>query len=98
VFPDAQGLTTIKLQQIAREMNLSETVFVLLRQTGCSRSPQDFTPIQEIPFAGHPYWGHFSVGPARLIAVTDGVTRLMQECNMAFFPSNFMHEKGMSPM
>ncbi len=29
VFPDAQGLTDYQLQQIAREMNLSETVFVL---------------------------------------------------------------------
>ena len=29
VFPDAQGLTHVQLQQIAREMNLSETVFVL---------------------------------------------------------------------
>ena len=62
VFPDAQGLTDYQLQQIAREMNLSETVFVL--------PPTDeaavvrlriFTPTQEIPFAGHPVLGTFYV-------------------------------------
>ncbi|MEP6959141.1 MAG: PhzF family phenazine biosynthesis protein [Nitrospirota bacterium] len=88
VFPDAQGLTDYQLQQIAREMNLSETVFVL--------PPTDeaavvrlriFTPTQEIPFAGHPVLGTFYVlAHLGLIAVTDGVTRVMQECNIGLFP------------
>ncbi len=88
VFPDAQGLTDYQLQQIAREMNLSETVFVL--------PPTDeaavvrlriFTPTQEIPFAGHPVLGTFYVlAHLGLIAITDGVTRVMQECNIGLFP------------
>jgi trans-2,3-dihydro-3-hydroxyanthranilate isomerase len=88
VFPNAQGLTDFELQQIAREMNLSETVFVL--------PPTDeaavvrlriFTPTQEIPFAGHPVLGTFYVlAQLGLIAVTDGVTRVMQECNIGLFP------------
>jgi trans-2,3-dihydro-3-hydroxyanthranilate isomerase len=32
VFPDAEGLTTSEMQRLAREMNLSETTFVLLPQ------------------------------------------------------------------
>lgn len=88
VFPNAQGLNDFELQQIAREMNLSETVFVL--------PPTDeaavvrlriFTPTQEIPFAGHPVLGTFYVlAQLGLIAVTDGVTRVMQECNIGLFP------------
>jgi len=88
VFPDAQGLTDYQLQQIAREMNLSETVFVL--------PPTDeaavvrlriFTPTQEIPFAGHPVLGTFYVlSQLGLIAATDGVTCVMQECNIGLFP------------
>ena len=96
VFPDAQGLTDFQLQQIAREMNLSETVFVL--------PPTDraavvrlrfFTPTQEIPFAGHPVLGTFYVlAQLGLIAVTDGVTRLMQECNIGLFPVELHAREG----
>ena len=96
VFPDAQGLDDDQLQQIAREMNLSETVFVL--------PPTDraavvrlriFTPTQEIPFAGHPVLGTFYVlAQLGLIAVTDGVTRVMQECNIGLFPVELHAREG----
>ena len=96
VFPNAQGLTDFELQQIAREMNLSETVFVL--------PPTDeaavvrlriFTPTQEIPFAGHPVLGTFYVlAQLGLIAVTDGVTRVMQECNIGLFPVEIHAREG----
>ncbi len=74
VFPDAHGLTDYQLQQIAREMNLSETVFVLppTDQAAVVRL-RIFTPTQEIPFAGHPVLGTFYVlAQLGLIAVTDG--------------------------
>src|SRR5438270_11154128 len=84
VFTDAHGLTDFQLQQIAREMNLSETVFVL--------PPTDkaavvrlrvFNPTPEIPFAGHPVLVTLYVlAQPGLIAVPDGVTRLMKECNI----------------
>jgi trans-2,3-dihydro-3-hydroxyanthranilate isomerase len=96
VFPNAQGLTDFELQQIAREMNLSETVFVL--------PPTDeaavvrlriFTPTQEIPFAGHPVLGTFYVlAQLGLIAVTDGVTRVMQECNIGLYPVEIHAREG----
>jgi trans-2,3-dihydro-3-hydroxyanthranilate isomerase len=96
VFPDAQGLTDYQLQQIAREMNLSETVFVLppTDQAAVVRL-RIFTPIQEIPFAGHPVLGTFYVlAQLGLIAVTDGVTRVMQECNIGLFPVELHSREG----
>ncbi len=95
VFPDAQGLTDDQLQQIAREMNLSETVFVLPpTDVAAVVRLRIFTPIQEIPFAGHPVLGTFYVlAKLGLIAVTDGVTRVMQECNIGLFPVE-LHARG----
>ena len=96
VFPNAQGLNDFELQQIAREMNLSETVFVLppTDQAAVVRL-RIFTPTQEIPFAGHPVLGTFYVlAQLGLIAVTDGVTRVMQECNIGLFPVEIHAQEG----
>lgn len=96
VFPDAHGLADYQLQRIAREMNLSETVFVLppMDQAAVVRL-RIFTPTQEIPFAGHPVLGTFFVlAQLGLIAVTDGVTRVMQECNIGLFPVELHAEDG----
>ena len=73
VFPESEGLTDEQMMQIAREMNLSETVFVL-KPDGPAKTPTTaaeeigskpsvlrklriFTPTREIPFAGHPVVG-----------------------------------------
>ena len=88
VFPNAHGLSDHQLQQIAREMNLSETVFVLppTDQAAVIRL-RIFTPTQELPFAGHPVLGTFFVlAQLGLVAATDGITRVMQECNIGLFP------------
>jgi len=58
VFPEAEGITDEQMQQIAREMNLSETVFVLPSdKEGVLRRLRIFTPGSELPFAGHPIVG-----------------------------------------
>jgi trans-2,3-dihydro-3-hydroxyanthranilate isomerase len=58
VFPEAEGLTDEQMQQIAREMNLSETVFVFPpRDENTLRRLRIFTPTTELPFAGHPVVG-----------------------------------------
>jgi trans-2,3-dihydro-3-hydroxyanthranilate isomerase len=58
VFPDAAGLSDEQMQQIAREMNLSETVFVLRSEKEkVLRRLRIFTPGSELPFAGHPIVG-----------------------------------------
>jgi trans-2,3-dihydro-3-hydroxyanthranilate isomerase len=55
VFPEAEGIADEKMLQIAREMNLSETVFVLKSEKDdVLRRLRIFTPMREIPFAGHP--------------------------------------------
>ena len=58
VFPEAEGITDEQMQQIAREMNLSETVFVVpSEQEEVLRRLRIFTPSSELPFAGHPVVG-----------------------------------------
>ena len=58
VFPEAQGLSGETMQQIARELNLSETVFVLpATKRDFTARLRIFTPRRELPFAGHPTVG-----------------------------------------
>jgi trans-2,3-dihydro-3-hydroxyanthranilate isomerase len=58
VFPDATGLDSGTMQRIARELNLSETTFMLPRESDDVRTRvRIFTPGSELPFAGHPTIG-----------------------------------------
>ena len=59
VFPDALGLSSQQMQQIAAEFNFSETAFVLpATSSQCNDCRlRIFTPSQELPFAGHPTLG-----------------------------------------
>ncbi|WP_455483678.1 PhzF family phenazine biosynthesis protein [Haemophilus parahaemolyticus] len=56
VFPDAEGLTEQEMQQIAKQFNLSETVFVLPSKSVVA-DLRIFTPYYELPLAGHPTIG-----------------------------------------
>jgi trans-2,3-dihydro-3-hydroxyanthranilate isomerase len=68
VVLDADGLDGAAMQAIAREFNLSETVFVLPPASDRHRARlRIFTPGRELPFAGHP-----TVGTAVLLALEDG--------------------------
>jgi trans-2,3-dihydro-3-hydroxyanthranilate isomerase len=67
VVLDCEGLDTEAMQAIAREFNLSETVFVASPADPNHRAAlRIFTPRQELPFAGHP-----TVGTAVLLALRD---------------------------
>ena len=58
VFPDAADLDDMTMQKIARELNLSETTFVFpATRSDCAVSVRIFTPVRELPFAGHPTIG-----------------------------------------
>jgi trans-2,3-dihydro-3-hydroxyanthranilate isomerase len=57
VFTDARGLDDQRMQALARELNLSETVFVLPKQGQGDARIRIFTPARELPFAGHPVLG-----------------------------------------
>ena len=57
VFTDAREIPEDELQPIAREMNLSETVFVYKPEGEGHARIRIFTPAREMPFAGHPTLG-----------------------------------------
>ena len=85
VVEDCAHLDDATMQDIAREMNFSETTFVTDRQKGRA-TVRIFTPAWELPFAGHPTLGtawvlaggegeytlDLGVGPVR-VAFTDGL-------------------------
>lgn len=80
VFPDAQSLPDDRLQAIAREFNLSETVFVYPpADSRNSARVRIFTPAVELPFAGHP-----TIGSAHAVIesgfATPRAVHLRQEC------------------
>jgi trans-2,3-dihydro-3-hydroxyanthranilate isomerase len=60
VFDDARGLSDRQMQALARQMNLSETTFVLPSECADAHV-RIFTPGFEMPFAGHPTLGTASV-------------------------------------
>ncbi len=66
VVLDADDLDTQRMQAIAGEFNLSETVFVRApTRPGSRASVRIFTPVHEMPFAGHPL-----IGTASLLALS----------------------------
>jgi trans-2,3-dihydro-3-hydroxyanthranilate isomerase len=66
VFTDARGLSTDQMQALTREMNYSESTFVLPAEVpGCAKKVRIFTPGMEMPMAGHP-----TVGTAAALVAT----------------------------
>jgi trans-2,3-dihydro-3-hydroxyanthranilate isomerase len=61
VFVDGAGLSDELMQRLARELNLSETVFLLEDSDGADARARIFTPTTELPFAGHPILGAAAV-------------------------------------
>ena len=88
VYLNAEGLNREEMQRIAREMNLSETAFVL---TPSSREAdfrvRIFTPQREIPFAGHPVIGTcFVLGDQGRIGPKEGKRVTRMELGLGVFP------------
>jgi PhzF family phenazine biosynthesis protein len=61
VFEDGRGLPAERMQALARQVNLSETTFVLPPEAGGTARVRIFTPSVEMPFAGHPTLGTAAV-------------------------------------
>ena len=74
VFTDAGGIDDATMQRLARELNLSETVFALAPQNGADARIRIFTPNSELRFAGHPTLGSAFVlaGDRDRIAIETG--------------------------
>ncbi|MFI9833687.1 PhzF family phenazine biosynthesis isomerase [Streptomyces sp. NPDC051913] len=82
VFFGADDLTAEQMQRIAREMNLSETTFVLRpRQDDTDAHVRIFTPVNELPFAGHPL-----LGTAIALGARTDADRLRIETAMGVVP------------
>jgi len=77
VFEDGRGLDELAMQALARQMNLSETTFILPSDKATARV-RIFTPSYEMPFAGHPTLGtaHVCRAPAGLLSVASDEARL----------------------
>jgi trans-2,3-dihydro-3-hydroxyanthranilate isomerase len=87
VFPDSRGLSPEWMPRIARELNLSETVFVLPPEDpGHTRKLRIFTPGAELPFAGHP-----TVGTALVLARLGEIPLSGEETRIVF-------EEGVGPV
>lgn len=86
VVVDGDGLTTDQMQRFAAWTNLSETTF-LLPATGPAADyrVRIFTPVAELPFAGHP-----TLGSCHAWLATGGVARdastVVQECGVGLVP------------
>ncbi|HTP19658.1 MAG TPA: PhzF family phenazine biosynthesis protein [Solirubrobacteraceae bacterium] len=93
VFTDASGLSAETMQRAAREMNLSETVFVFRAEDpNAHLRVRIFTPATELPFAGHPVLGTaFVVGRA----MGSNVVRL--ETGLGVVPVTLSRSEGGPP-
>ncbi|WP_324609964.1 PhzF family phenazine biosynthesis protein, partial [Thermobifida halotolerans] len=81
VFFDSADLTDDLMQRIAKEMNLSEVTFVLPPRGDADARIRIFTPVNELPFAGHPL-----LGTAVALAVTRKTGHLRLETAMGVIP------------
>lgn len=97
VFPDANGLTTKDMQSLAREMNLSETTFVLppTRKSSADARVRIFTPDAEIPYAGHPTIGTFFVlAKDGRIPLKEGINVAKMEAKVGVLPVEIFSSGG----
>ncbi len=95
VSPDAERLTDAEMQQIAREMNLSETTFVLPPETpGADFKVRIFTPGEELPFAGHPVVGtHWVLAHLGHVALQEPGVRVVFELAVGLLPADlYVHD------
>jgi trans-2,3-dihydro-3-hydroxyanthranilate isomerase len=94
VFPDARGLSDDQMQALAREMNLSETTFVLPRDAATERERgvrvRIFTTTEELPFAGHP-----TLGTAMVIRGGSGAEEVALDLNVGRIPVRFSTRDGL---
>ena len=93
VFPDGRGLSDQQMQALAREMNLSETTFVLPGDPATEGERgirvRIFTVQEELPFAGHP-----TLGTAFLLRGTTGVGEVALALNVGRVPVRFEEKPG----
>jgi trans-2,3-dihydro-3-hydroxyanthranilate isomerase len=97
VFTDARGLTAEEMQTLAREMNYSESTFVLPAEiAGAARRVRIFTPAMELPVAGHPTVGTaFVLARRGDIPLTGASTEAVLQLEIGPTPVQVDGENGM---
>jgi trans-2,3-dihydro-3-hydroxyanthranilate isomerase len=96
VFPHAEGLSKQQMQLVARELNLSETVFVFHPdKQSTTRVMRIFSPLSEIDFAGHPIIATaFVLASCGDIQLNDAITPMIFEQNTGPVNVNISAENG----
>jgi len=94
VFADGRSLSDAEMQALAREMNLSETTFILPRDAATERERgvrvRIFTVDEELPFAGHP-----TLGTAMVLRGTSGAEEIALDLNVGRIPVRFSTRDGL---
>jgi trans-2,3-dihydro-3-hydroxyanthranilate isomerase len=87
VFADGRGLSTERMQALAREMNLSESVFCLPPTAGGDTRLRIFTVDREVPLAGHPVVGtHHVLASTGALPVQEGGNEFRAELGAGLLP------------
>jgi trans-2,3-dihydro-3-hydroxyanthranilate isomerase len=89
VFPEASAFSEEQMQRLARELNFSETLFVLPAEGDGDVRVRIFTPTLELPFAGHPVLGCAFVVGAEL-----GRDTVRLETGLGVIPVELTRENG----
>lgn len=93
VLTDGRGLSDEDMQNIAREMNLSETTFVLPREAATDKQRgtrvRIFTVAEELPFAGHP-----TLGTAFVLRTLHKAEEIKLDLNVGQVPVRFEQSDG----
>jgi trans-2,3-dihydro-3-hydroxyanthranilate isomerase len=89
VFTDGREVDDDTMQKLAREMNFSETVFVLPSEKGGHARIRIFTPSSELPFAGHPV-----LGSAFVLAAPMQLSEIRLETDSGVVPVTLEREGG----
>ena len=94
VFLDGRGLSTERMQALAREMNFAESTFILPAETpGTDVRMRIFTPSIEMPMAGHPTIGS-TFAMAHAGAIKPGATRFVFGLNIGPVPVDLEWDGG----
>jgi trans-2,3-dihydro-3-hydroxyanthranilate isomerase len=95
VFTDGSGLVPALMQDIAREINYSETTFLLPPDSGGDYRVRIFTPSRELPFAGHPLVGSaYVIVSERMMEWSEPLTTVRMETGAGLIPASVRTEGG----
>src|SRR6202040_3900404 len=96
VITDGDGIAPAKMQAIAREMNLAETVFVQRpTNNGALARLRIFTTTRELPLAGHPVIGTwFLLAELGVVPASEGHVQIMQQTGAGILPVEFSFHDG----